>query len=259
MKKVLALILMVLTIVSFSGCRTTVDALKYYKENAELARRLENGVTVVLEPDVEDLSTVTKEQLNAAIDILETRLYNIHCDDVLLSIGDGNKIKVVIPENDGAQPDAAELIDLISKRAVLEFRYVYTEPDENDELRYAVAMEGTGEYIAGAKISFGPIDTRGGSQYYVSLTFTNAGREAFKKATENVVNGTYNGEKIENIIAIVLDDELISAPSVSTVIDSTDCIVHGSFNEASARKLADLIDSGRMPFGFKNVEIAEAE
>lgn len=259
MKKVLVAVLSVLIIGTFSGCRTTLYALNSYREDIELARRLANGVTVVLEPDVDDLSTVTRDQLDTAIDILNRRLSNMECYDIQLSVENGNKIKMVIPENNGTQPGPGELIDMLSRRAVLEFRYIYSLPDENDDQRFAVAMEGTGEYIADARTQFGLTESRGNYEYYISVQFTNAGREAFKIATENAISGVYNGESILPRLAIVIDDEVVSTPFVNMVIDSTDCIINGGFDDKSARELEDMINSGRMPFGFRNVEIFEAE
>ena len=258
MKKVLALILSVFVLASFSGCRTTVDRLVELKDNAALAYRMAAGVTIILEPDVEDLSKLTWRQMDTASAVLRARLDSIGYWDAEVNVLNDNRIGIIFPKK--AEPeDAGKLIEMLSRRAVLEFCYVYTEPDEDGNTRYATAMEGTTDNIYSASVNYGMIEPGGSSEYYIDLTFTYTGSIYFKLATENVVNGTYNGEEINNVIAIILDGDVISAPSVSEVIDSTNCIIHGDFDADNSANLADLLNSAIMPFGFRNVEIVEAE
>lgn len=258
MKKVLALVLSVLIVSSLTGCRTTVDRLIELKDNAELARRMANGVTVVLEPDVNNQDDITSAQLDAAAAVFSSRLDSIGYWNAEVHVLEDNRIGVILPKTDDL-PDVGEIIDILTRRAVLEFRYMYTDPDDEGNTRFALAMEGTSAYISKAAMQFGRISQNSNSEYYVELTFTSAGSNAFREATRNAVNGSYNGESISNQIVITIDDEVITAPNVSEVIDSTVCIIHGRFDDDSARELANLINSGSLPFGFRNVEIKANE
>ena len=56
-------------------------------------------------------------------------------------------------------------------------------------------------------------------------------------------------------MAIVMDDQVISAPSVSSKIDSDSCVISGSFTRDSATELANLINAGQIPFSLKQVEL----
>lgn len=58
-----------------------------------------------------------------------------------------------------------------------------------------------------------------------------------------------------NYIAIVLDNQVISSPRVSSTIDDDSCVIEGNFTEDSARQLANLIGSGALPFSLKQVEL----
>ena len=58
-----------------------------------------------------------------------------------------------------------------------------------------------------------------------------------------------------NVMAIVMDDQVISAPSVSSKIDSDSCVISGSFTRDSATELANLINAGQIPFSLKQVEL----
>ena len=56
-------------------------------------------------------------------------------------------------------------------------------------------------------------------------------------------------------MAIVMDNQVISSPSVSSQIDSDSCVISGSFTRDSASELADLINAGQIPFSLKQVEL----
>ena len=59
----------------------------------------------------------------------------------------------------------------------------------------------------------------------------------------------------QNLLAIVLDDEIVSAPAVSAPINSSTCSINGNFTEDSARELANLINVGQLPFSLQQVEL----
>ena len=59
----------------------------------------------------------------------------------------------------------------------------------------------------------------------------------------------------QNRLAIVLDEEVVSAPGVSEAINSSTCSINGNFTEESARELANLINVGQLPFSLKQVEL----
>jgi len=92
--------------------------------------------------------------------------------------------------------------------------------------------------------------------YYVELELTAQGRKEFKDATEKI-------SKMENnSLSIMLDDSIISAPQVAETIDSDSVIISGSFTEESANSLADIINSGRLPYSLKlkeNLSESDAE
>ena len=87
--------------------------------------------------------------------------------------------------------------------------------------------------------------------YGVSFNLNAEGAKAFEDATR---------EFIGQSISIYLDDELISAPTVQTVIAGGSGIITGSKSESSedsynwARNLAMLIQSGALPMDITEVE-----
>ncbi len=198
---------------------------------------LTGGSVVVFEPDVEDLSTVTEEQMDSAESVIRARLDSQGYESTITRQGE-TSIRVEIPNID----DPAEAVELIGQTAALTF----VDVDGN------VVMEGSEEYVESAAARYGRLSTNGNSENYVELNLTDAGREAFKTATEDAVARTSEGG---NYILIMLDDTIVSYPSVSEVIDSNSCVISGSFDKESAQELADLINSGKLPFSLKDTEL----
>ena len=199
---------------------------------------LVGGSVIVFEPDVENLSSVTADQMDSAEGVIRARLDSQGYYDAAITRQGDYGIRVEIPAID----DPAAAVDLIGQTAALTFR----DADMN------IVMEGSDEFVTSAQANFGQLERYSNSEHYVTLSFTNAGREAFKAATEAAVAKKSTGE---NVIIIMLDETIISYPSVETVIDDDSCVIHGSFTKESAKELADLINSGRLPFSLKDAEL----
>ncbi len=86
-----------------------------------------------------------------------------------------------------------------------------------------------------------------GETYAVSVILCDSGRDKFAAATEELA-GT------STPIAIWFDDELISAPAVSTAITDGKAVITGDFTLDSASELAAAIDSGALPCGLDIIE-----
>ncbi len=199
---------------------------------------LVGGSVIVFEPDVEDLDKVTPEQMDSAEGIIRARLDSqVNKESTITRQGEYG-LRVEIPNID--DPNAA--VELIGKTAALNF------VDANGN----VVMEGNDTNVQSAAAQFGPISQYGNSEHYVLLTLTQEGQAKFKTATEQAVALKSQGM---NYIGILLDETLVSMPSVEVVIDSDSCIISGSFDKESAKELADIINSGRLPFSLKDTEL----
>lgn len=199
---------------------------------------LVGGSVIVFEPDVEDLSAISEEDVDSAENIIRVRLTSMGETEATVSRQGEYGIRVEIPNID----DPNEAVAYIGQTAALQFMDV----DGN------VVMDGTETYVQSATATFGQTAEYGNSQHYVVLSLTSEGRAAFKTATENAVARTAEGG---NFILIALDGMVYSAPSVKEVIDSDSCIITGNFDKDSAKELADVINSGRLPFSLKDTEL----
>ncbi len=180
---------------------------------------------IVLEPEKDH---PTKEELKTVEAILRTRLNGMGYTEAIVDEKNG-KFTVMIP-NITSSNDAA---DVLAATAMLQFM----DSQGNIVL--------TGDNIKDAKAKYDDIDQMGTKAHFVELELTPEGRKKFKEATANNVGQP---------IYIVMDNNIISAPTVSEAIDSNTCTITGEFTKEEAKLLASQIRSGKLPF---NLNIAE--
>ena len=113
-----------------------------------------------------------------------------------------------------------------------------------------------GSDIKNATSRFGQTSDYGNDEYYVALQCTQEGSAKFALATENVSKA----EPGCNYISIMLDDMVISQPTVEMKIDSEEVIISGGFtSKEETEHLAGIINSGIFSVTAEviNVEILE--
>lgn len=186
------------------------------------------------EAETETASGVTDDMLDAVVAVLNQRITAAgYTEATVTKIGDKNRVRVDIP--DVADPE--EAIKLVGATAKLYF----IDSEGNVVL--------TGEQVRSAKMENQQNSTTGAVQPVVALKLDDSARASFADATERMA-AKADGE---NYIMIVLDDQIISMPSVSERIDSTDCIITGPDAE-EAKMIANLISSGNLPCALNVVE-----
>ncbi|MDD3394945.1 MAG: protein translocase subunit SecD [Anaerotignum sp.] len=188
---------------------------------------LSGGVDIVYQADKED---VTDEEMAAAISLLQGRLDWKGWTEAEAAKEGTNRIRVQIP---GVE-DAEEAIQEIGQTAQL----VFADEDGNVLL--------TGDMVKNATKQVGATSNNGASEPYVSLEFNAEGKEKFAAATQ---------ENLGKKIMIVMDDAVISAPTVQTAITDGKAIITGSFTGESAENLAALIRAGSLPFNLNVIQM----
>ena len=245
-KNVISFLLVVVLIVAFAYVAafdvkignieipSTFDKEKGIKQGLDLV----GGSIIVFEPDVEDLSKVTSDEMGAAESIIRARLDSQGYSEATISRQGDTGIRVEIPNID----DPQEAVSMIGATAKLEF----VDADGN------VIMDGSKENVSGAVSKYGPVNEMGDNEYYVELSFAKGGREKFKAATQKAISAI--GEN-KNYISIALDGAVQMSPTVKDVIDSESCIITGEYDADSAQAVANLISSGQLPFSLKDAEL----
>ncbi len=171
---------------------------------------------------------------DAEMDIVEAifnaRLTNAGYTEARISRGNEGQITVEIP----SVTDTDEAASLLGSTAKLTFR----DADGN------VVLDGATD-IKSAEYKYGQTsNTASASQAYVQLTLTQDAVSKFAEATKNAAARSDG----KNYISIVMDDNIISSPSVKQEINSETCIIEGNFTPETAQELANQIKSGQLPF-----------
>jgi protein-export membrane protein SecD len=93
----------------------------------------------------------------------------------------------------------------------------------------------TGKNLKNASVTFA---TQGLSEPQVSLQFDAEGSKMFAEITKR---------NIEKNVAIYLDGEIISAPTVQTEISNGEAVITGNFSTEEARNLVKRLNEGALP------------
>lgn len=120
------------------------------------------------------------------------------------------------------------------------------------------------ERPAQAKFILGPVEVRGENiadashglsvnsqgvttgQWAVNMAFDDEGADAFADVTRRLI--TLEG--VRNQFAIVLDGQVITAPTTNSAITDGKAEITGNFTQESAKTLADKLKFGALPIGF---------
>ena len=190
----------------------------------------------------------TEEQMESVRSVYETRLNGAGYTESRISINEGGKVTIEIPNGSAPKAegedakgttaqDTDEAVELLSSVAKLTFR----DADNNVVLN--------GEDITSAKSIYGQPSETASQQYYVTVNFTQEGAKKFAEATAKAAAET--GDR--NRIYIYMDENIVSAPSVQTKIDSDSCVITGQFTAEASSMLANQINSGNLPFEMKKI------
>ncbi len=238
-KSVLLLILMViiavvLNCVAFVGF--DVSGFKYggvFDEERGIKKGIDlaGGSVITFEANK---ANPTEAEMDIVEAIFNARLNNAGYTEARISRNNG-QITVEIP----SVTNTDEAANLLGSTAKLTF----TDADGN------VVLDGATD-IKDAKYQYGQTSNTGASQAYVELTLT---PEAVSKFAEATRNAAAKASESKNFISIVMDDAIISSPSVSKEINSETCIIEGNFTPETAQELANQIKSGQLPFELTTI------
>ncbi|MFC8013361.1 protein translocase subunit SecD [Streptomyces cinereoruber] len=86
--------------------------------------------------------------------------------------------------------------------------------------------------------------------WIVNMSFTSDGAKKFSQITSKLSQQ----QEPQNQFAIVLDGEVVSAPSVQTTL-SANAEISGSFNQQSAQDLGNILSYGALPLSFETQSV----
>lgn len=204
---------------------------------------LRGGVSVTYHIKDEDF---TKEQLNDTIYKLEQRVAIYSTESEVYKEGTDN-ITVDIP----GQFDAQAILEELGKPGSLMFVTELDGTETADVETYTVESTGTkyrvwvdGDDIAGAEGKAVTSEKNGAQEYQVALTFNKEGATKFEEATSANLNKS---------ISILYDDQIISSPTVQSVITSGEAVITGQPTMEDANNLASIIRIGSLSLELETI------
>jgi SecD/SecF fusion protein len=241
-------------------CAFCVDAFLPFQQKIHLGLDLQGGTSFLVRlvpPVPEEGGTpraITPEMQEQAVEVIRKRVDEFGVSEPVITKQGTDHILVQIPGLNAAQVATAR--EQLQRVAKLEFRLVHPNSDQlvsQIEAGTAFAPPGyvvltsiekregkpekllvkrrpelTGQDVASARPVF---EQRG---YEVSLKLTPSGATAFRRVT---------GEYINNRLAIVLDNEVVSAPNIQSEIPNGEAVITGNFTGDEAKNLATVMEN----------------
>jgi preprotein translocase subunit SecD len=234
---------------------------------------LVGGVQALLEADLPPETEVDPEAMHTARIIVENRVNGLGVSEAVVQQAGDRRILVELP----GEQDPAKAIATIKQTALLEFvdfgnmsqdqvfslmnTQIETDfgldlPAPESETDASQAIVPLDELIpseqtvyntilTGAELVNAFVTTDELGQYMVAIEFTDEGREAFS---------AYTAQSVGEILAIVLDKEVISAPSIREPITEGNAVISGDFTYEEANNLAIQLRYGALPVPLVVVE-----
>ncbi len=218
------------------------------KIKASLGLDLVGGTELTYEADLTQSKDKIKD-LDNLKNVFEKRVNELGVSEPTIQTSGGNKVIIELPgikEIDTAIQKIGATYELsfmtettdddgISLSDYYDSSYIYPGKWKKSDL--------TGRNLVKADATFeGGTQTSVNTTPVVSIKFDNSGKERFRNLTKNNVNKR---------IAIVLDNQIVSAPSVNEEIASGEAIITGSKDIKEAQQLAKRLNEGILPVPTK--------
>ena len=195
------------------------------KEAIKLGLDLRGGISILLEAKPKAGEIITDEKMAGAERVIRGRVDQLGVSEPMIVRQGDRRILVELP----GVKDVQRAQELIGKTASLQF----ISPQNEVIL--------TGDNVVDAKAVYGEQN-----EPMVSLKLDSEGAKKFAEATE-----TY----LEQHIAIMLDEQIISAPIVKSVITNGEAVISNVPSIEYAAELAALIRAGALPVDLEQRQV----
>ncbi len=211
----------------------------------KLGLDLQGGTHLVYEADMKDIAQESRaDALNSSRDVIERRVNAFGVSEPLVQVSGDNRIIIELP----GVKDINEAIKLIGQTPFLEFREENPNPpsltpDANgqvavnpDDIFLPTSL--SGKQLERATLEF----EQSTSAPIVSLQFDDEGKKLFGEITTR---------NIGKRLAIFLDGEVVSAPTVQASITDGKAIISNIGTVQEAKELVTRLNSGALPVPIK--------
>ncbi|MBN1467606.1 MAG: protein translocase subunit SecD [Fusobacteriaceae bacterium] len=201
-----------------------------FRQPTSLGLDLKGGVYVVLQGVPDAGKSIKAEDMKNLSEVLDRRINALGVAEPRISISGTDRIIVELP----GVKDPEEAVKVIGKTALLEFQLVKDEK----------TLEKTGldgRALLKAEVS---ADQFGSPQ--IAFELNSEGAKKFAELTRNNI-----GKKL----AITLDGEVQTAPTINSEIPGGKGVISGSYTQDEAKKLVTLLNAGALPIKAEILEI----
>ncbi|MGF1550308.1 MAG: protein translocase subunit SecD [Sphingomonadaceae bacterium] len=218
--------------------------------------RVVDSTRIVMTPSDAGLAEATDNAVETATDIVRRRIDELGTREPTIIRSGAERILVQVP----GLEDPEALKELLGRTARLEFKLVdlSATPEQIEAGRAPIGSEilpmeeggsialrrramVTGEQLVEANQGFDAVT----NEPVVNIRFDSAGARRFGRVTR---------ENVGKPFAIVLDDEVISAPTINEPILGGAAQISGSFTVESANALAISLRSGALPVDLEVIQ-----
>jgi preprotein translocase subunit SecD len=239
---------------------------KEYKDLRILDKSTDNGIlTVVMNLPDNEMAFIKKSATEQALEKIRNRIDQFGVSEPDIRNQGENRILIQLP----GVKDTQRAKELIGKTALLEFKLLDETHDVNAALKgdvppgsqilyetrenrdtqrviktpYLVRKRAllTGDYLTEARVN---IDNQY-NEPHVSIKFDKKGGRLFERIT---------GENVNKRLAIVLDDQVYSAPVIQEKISGGEARITGRFTPEEAHDLAIILRAGALPAPVNIIE-----
>ncbi|MEK9200979.1 MAG: protein translocase subunit SecD [Patescibacteria group bacterium] len=208
---------------------------------------LRGGTHLVYEADTSSLADSDVETaISATRQNLEQRTNLLGVSEAIVQTAKSGDTYRLIVELPGVS-DVDTALATIGQTAQLEFAQVEEVPNPDPKATPSailVPTDLTGRDLKSASVQFGGGDQVSGSPS-VSIEFTPEGTKKFAAIT---------AKNVGKPLPILLDGQVITAPTVQAVITDSQAVISGDFTLEDAKRLSIQLNAGALPVPIKVIE-----
>jgi preprotein translocase subunit SecD len=213
------------------------------KLSLRLGLDLQGGSQLVYEADVSQVKDEDKaESVQGARDVIERRVNAFGVSEPVVQLQGDKRIIVELP----GVTDVNKAVEDIGKTPFLEFREQNPDPQAAaalaaatpDDPNAALMAQFSATGLTGAQFERADVQFDQTGSPSILLTFNAEGSKLFAEITKR---------NIGKPVAIFLDNELLSAPTVQSEITSGQATITGQFMVEEAKELRKNLNAGALP------------
>jgi len=233
--------LLILAVIGLGGYISWPGTTKFLHRNVAVRQGLDlqGGVQLRYELDLSKTADGDRAQaIESTRKVIERRVNSTGVSEPVIQptkVGDSQAILVELP----GIKDVQQAVDLIGKTAQLDFRELDPNSDPNNPKWLPTQL--SGKELSKATVTF----EQNTNAPQISLEFNSDGTQLF---------GDITNRNVGKQVAIFLDDQILSAPTVQEQITTGQAVISGQFTIDEAKQIVSLLNAGALDVPIKLVE-----